>query len=166
VRGVGNAEVGDGTTVNTDRQQEDRMGNALRLAVVMCGAVLCAVTWSSDVAADADVDDDDASSTSVISPSIAEPITEPPVVLAPSADTGPKNPLVPYGTGPAAEAVPYDALSPEEQAVASRGLDATNWTATHNAFAAAVVERSKHARAEAAQHQLGVDGLDRLGVIQ
>jgi hypothetical protein len=135
------------------------MGKALRLAAVMCGAVLFAATWSSDVAADVEAD---APSTS----SLSEPITEAPLSLAPSAAAGNKDPLAPYGIGPPEEAVPFGALSPEQQEVAARGLDTTRWNAAHNAFGAAVVERSKHARAEAAQHQLGVDSLDTLGVVQ
>jgi hypothetical protein len=135
------------------------MGNALRLAAVMCGALLFALTWSGDVAADVDAEPP-------ATASVSEPITEQPVALAPVADTGVKDPLAPYGIGPPEEAVPYGALSTEQQEVAARGLDTTQWTAVHNGFAAAVTERSKHARAEAAQHQLGVDSLDTLGVVE
>jgi hypothetical protein len=142
------------------------VGNSLRLAAVMCGALLFATTWDSDVAAD--VDTDAASATS-----ITEPITETSVqtteasaALAPDAEPATRNPLAPYGIGPAAEAIAYEDLAPAQQEAADRGFDTATSSATHNAFAAAVVERSKRARAEAAQHQLGVDSLDTVGVVQ
>jgi hypothetical protein len=133
------------------------MGKVLRLAAVLCGAVLFAATWRSDVAADTEAD---------ATASITEPITEAPLEPAPGSETEAKDPFAPYGVGPAEEAVPYEALSPEEQAVADRGRDATGWSAVHDAYGAAVVERSMRARAESAQHQLGIDALDTTGVIQ
>jgi hypothetical protein len=142
------------------------MGNALRLAAIMCGALLFASTWSSDVAADVDADTQSTTS-------IAEPITEASVqsteatvALAAGTEPATNNPLEPYGIGPAAEAIAYEDLAPAQQEAADRGFDTATSAATHNAFAAAVLERSKRARAEAAQHQLGVDSLDTVGVVQ
>lgn len=144
------------------------MGKALRLAAVMCATLLFAATWSGDVAADVEADESPTTS-------INEPVTEPSVALevaanqgavGPSAVPAGKDPLAPYGIGPAAEAVPYEALSQEQQSVADRGRDTTGWAATNNAFGAAVVEQSKEARAEAAQHQLGIDDLDTVGVVE
>lgn len=144
------------------------MGKALRLAATMCGALLFAVTWSGDVAADVEADAD-ASPTESISEPITEtalPATDPGIVFGPSADPAVKDPLAPYGIGPAEESVAYEALPPEEQEVADRGREAAEWSAVHNMYGAAVIARSKHARAEAAQHQLGVDSLDTIGVVQ
>jgi len=87
-------------------------------------------------------------------------------MVGPSKEPAIKDPFVPYGIGPAEEAVPYEALSQEQQSVADRGRDAAGWGATHNAFGGAVLERSKRARAEAAQHQLGIDELDTVGVVE
>lgn len=108
-------------------------------------------------------DTSDTSSTT----SITEPLTETPIQpLAGSEPAVAKDPFAPYGVGPAEEVVPYEGLSPEEQTVADRGLDAAEWHKTHNAYGAAIVERSKRAKAEAAQHQLGIDSLETMGVVQ
>jgi len=126
----------------------------------MCGALLFAATWSSDVAADVDVD--------AASTTIAEPVTETPVAvdLAPATESTTKDPFAPYGIGPIEAAVPYEALLPEQQEAADRGFNTATSAATHDAFAAAVVERSKRAQAEAAQHQLGIDSLDPVAVVE
>jgi hypothetical protein len=134
------------------------MGNALRFGGLLFVAIVFASAWQSDVAAQSDDSFDSAT--------IAEPTVESAVQPAPGQETPQKNPFEPYGIGPAEEAVPYEALTADEQAVADRGFDTAAWGGTHNAFAAAVVERSKRARAESAQHQLGVDSLDTLGVIE
>jgi hypothetical protein len=135
------------------------MGNALRLAATIGCAVLFALTYSGDVAADVDADPPTTTT------SVAEPITETAVTPVPSADTVIKDPLAPYGIGPVEEAVPFEALSPEQQDAADRAFDTATSAATHDAFAAAVIERSQRARAESAQHQLGIDSLDTLGVV-
>lgn len=137
------------------------MGRALRLAALMSAAVLFAATWRSDVAAQSADVDDSALSTS----STPEPVTESAIQPAPDFETQRKDPFEPYGIGPIEEAVPYEQLSAEEQAVADRGADTAGWSGVHAGFGAAVAERSKRARAEAAQHQLGVDALDTAGVI-
>lgn len=136
------------------------MGNAMRLAATMGCALLFALTWNGDVAADADSTSDASSTTS-----ITEPITDQAVTVVPSTETVIKDPLAPYGIGPPEEAVPLEELSPEQQEAVGRGIDTAISPATHDAFAAAVRERSKLARAESAQHQLGIDSLDTTGVV-
>lgn len=136
------------------------MGSALRLAAVMGGLLLFAATSRSDVAAQTVADEEEPPTASV-----DEPVTETPVQPAPGFETHAKDPFAPYGIGPIEEAVPYEALSPEEQAVADRGFDVANWSGVHSGFGAAVAERSKRARAESAQHQLGIDALDTVGVV-
>jgi hypothetical protein len=138
------------------------MGKALRLAAVLGGAILCAATWNSDVAAQVDSDAVDVTS----STSISEPVTGTPLDSAAPAGIALKDPFGPYGIGPIGEAVPHDALTREEKEVADRGRDTGSSSAVHNAYGAAVVARSKQARADAAQHQLGIDSLDTTGVIQ
>jgi hypothetical protein len=134
------------------------MGRALRLGGLLLAAVLFASIWQGDVAAQS-VDAD------LQTTSVAEPVVESPVQPAPGGETPQKNPFEPYGIGPPEEAIPIEALGLDEQDVAARGVDTASWTTTHDAFAAAVDERSKRARAEAAQHQLGVDSLDTVGVV-
>lgn len=138
------------------------MGKLLRFAATICCAVLFALTWSGDVAADVDAPTADDIAAAM---SISEPITEQAVTVAPTAATVIKDPLAPYGIGPPEEAVPLEELSPEQQEAVGRGFDTAISPATHDAFAAAVRERSKRARAESAQHQLGIDSLDTAGVI-
>jgi hypothetical protein len=136
------------------------MGKALRLAAVLGGAILCAAVWNSDVAAQIESDAVDVTS----STSISEPVTGTPLGSALPAGVL-KDPFVPYGIGPIGEAVPYEALAPEEKEVADRGRATASWSAVHDAYGAGVVARSEQARAEAAQHQLGVDRLDSIGVV-
>jgi hypothetical protein len=94
-----------------------------------------------------------------------EPITGDPAVAAPDSAPPPKDPLAPYDIGDPDSEIAYEELSPEERAVVDRGRDAGRWRAIHDAYGAAVAQGSKQARAEAAQHQLGVDELDRHGVV-
>lgn len=136
------------------------MGSALRLAAVMGGLLLFAATSRSDVAAQAVADEEEPPTVSV-----DEPVTDAPAPPAPGFETQTKDPFAPYGIGPIEEAVPYGALSPEEQDVVDRGFDHAGWSGVHAGFGAAVRERSKRARAEAAQHQLGIDALDTAGVV-
>ena len=46
-----------------------------------------------------------------------------------------------------------------------KNKDVTGWREHHDAFATAVLERSKKARSEVAQHELGLDSLDTIGVV-
>ena len=133
------------------------MGNVLRLAGLLLAAIVFATLWQSDVAAQSTDDLDTAT--------VAEPVVEAPVEAVAGSETPQKNPFEPYGIGPPEEAIPYEALTPEQQEVADRGFETDAWKQTHDAFGAAVRERSKQARAESAQHQLGIDSLDTLGVV-
>jgi hypothetical protein len=95
----------------------------------------------------------------------AEFITGTPVEPAPGHETPQKDPFEPYDIGDPASAIPYEALSPAEQAVVDRGRDASGWRQIHDAYAAAIGQRAKQARAEAAVHQLGLDELATKGVV-
>jgi hypothetical protein len=77
-----------------------------------------------------------------------------------------KNPFEPYDVGGTEAIWPYESLTPDEQAVIDRTRDAAGWAQVHDGFGAAGVERSRKARAQAAEHQLGVDNLELSGVVQ
>jgi hypothetical protein len=78
----------------------------------------------------------------------------------------PAAPFAPADVGPPESVWPYEALTPAEQAVIDRGRDVGRWAQTHDAYASAVRERSRDARAEVAQHLLGLDGsLATMGVV-
>jgi hypothetical protein len=94
-----------------------------------------------------------------------EPITGEPVEAALDSAPPPRDPLAPYDVGDPESAIAYEELSPEDRAVVDRGRDASKWRVIHDAYGGAVAQRSRQARAEAAQHQLGVDELDRQGVV-
>lgn len=95
-----------------------------------------------------------------------EPITGVPVTPRPGSETPPRDPFTPDDDSRPANAVwSYEDLTPVEQAVAHRGLDQPGWQATHDAYRAAVIQRANKAAAAAAEHQLGVDALDTLGVV-
>jgi hypothetical protein len=95
----------------------------------------------------------------------AEFITGTPIVPAPGHETPQKDPFAPYDIGDPASAIPYEALSPEEKAVVDKGRDVSGWRQIHDAYASAVGQRAKQARAEAAVHQLGLDELATKGVV-
>jgi hypothetical protein len=95
---------------------------------------------------------------------VTEPITGQPVEAAPDSAL-PKDPLAPYDVGDPDSEIAYEELSAEERAVVDRGRDTRRWRAIHDAYGAAVAHGSKQARAAAAQHQLGVDELERRGVV-
>ena len=89
----------------------------------------------------------------------AEFVTGTPVQPAPGHETPQKDPFEPYDIGDPNSAIPYEALSPAEQAVIDRGRDVSGWREIHAAYASAVGQRAKQAHAEAAVHQLGLDEL-------
>ena len=95
----------------------------------------------------------------------AEFITGTPIDPAPGHETPDKDPFGPYDIGDPASAIPYEALSPEEKSVVDKGRDVSGWRQIHDAYATAVKERAKQARAAAAVHQLGVDELATEGVV-
>jgi hypothetical protein len=127
------------------------MGRSLLFGMVMCAILLAAATTRSDVAPSPDATATDPSTDTADTADAATAPAETPVQ---------KDPFAPYDVGRPEGIWPYEALVPEERAVVDRGRDASSWQATHDAFAAAVLERSIKARAEAAQHTLGVDGLE------
>jgi hypothetical protein len=130
------------------------MGRAALLATFVFVLVFAAGTSRSDVAPDSatasDVAPDDGLNTAA----------------GPSAGPLQKDPFAPYDVGGPEAIWPYDSLTPEEKAVIDRTRDASGWAATHDGFGAAALERSKKARAQAAEHQLGVDNLELSGVVQ
>lgn len=95
----------------------------------------------------------------------AEPITGTPAQTAPGSEATIKDPFTPYSIGPPEAAVPYEALTAAEQAVADQGRDIGNFGAVNDAFAHASAERAATAAVEAAQHQLGVENLAATGVV-
>lgn len=92
-------------------------------------------------------------------------ITGTPIDPAPGHETPQKDPFTPYDIGDPASAIPYEALSPEEKGVVDKGRDVSGWRQIHDAYASAVKERAKQARADAAIHQLGLDELATKGVV-
>jgi hypothetical protein len=136
------------------------MGRSLIFGMVMCAVLLVAATTRSDVVATSDVAVDDAAS-------LPEPISGAAVQPAPSdQQPPPKDPFAPYDVGPPESIWPYESLTPAEQAVIDRGRNATEWDQIHNVYATAVKERSRVARADAAQHLLGLEAsLDTTGVV-
>lgn len=77
-----------------------------------------------------------------------------------------KNPSEPYDIGPSEQAWKLDELSPDERAAVERGRAAGAARAgMQEAITKAAMEQSQRARAEAAQHQLGIDGLTEIGVV-
>jgi hypothetical protein len=128
------------------------MGRSLLFGAVMCAILLVAATTRSDVGStDATLDE-------------TAPLPEDP---ASTTDTPPKDPLAPFDVGPTESIWTYESLNPEEQAVVTHGRDTSStWQQTHNAYAAAVGLLSQRARAEAAQHLLGVDqAVENTGVV-
>lgn len=136
------------------------MGRSLLFGAVMCAILLAAATTRSDVASsmeDVPVDE---------TAPLPEPTSGTAVATAPSTDPPPKDPLAPFDVGPPEAIWSYDALNPEEKTVVDRNRDATTWQQTHDAYAAAVGVLSSRARAEAAQHMLGVDSaVESTGVV-
>jgi hypothetical protein len=125
----------------------------------MCAILLAAATTRSDVAATTDVAVDDTSP-------IPEPISGTPATPSTTDSPPGKDPFAPYDVGPTESIWPYESLTPSEQAVVDRGRDSKAWNGIHDAYAAAVKERSRLARAQAAQRLLGLDAsLESTGVV-
>jgi hypothetical protein len=135
------------------------MGRAALLSGVVFVLVFGAGTVRSDVA----LETTSPLNTNVgITSGTPEPTLWLPVVNAPGDETPQKDPFAPFS---AEGGVPYDELSATEKAAVDRNRDVTGWQPRHDAFAAAVRERSRLARAESAQHQLGLDNLAETGVV-
>jgi hypothetical protein len=107
---------------------------------------------------------DIASTPAPSSTAASEPITGSPAQTAPGSETIAKDPFQPFSIGPPEAAVPYEVLTPPEQAVADKGRDIGNFALVNDAFAHASAERAATAAVEAAQHQLGIDNLASTGV--
>ena len=135
------------------------MGRAALFAGVMFLLVLVAGTSRSDVALETTSPVDAAAG---IPSGTPEPTLGPPAVNAPGDETPQKDPFALFS---AEGGVPYEELPAEEQANIDRNRDVTGVQQQNAAFAQAVQERSKEARAAAAQHQLGMDSLDQIGVV-
>jgi hypothetical protein len=136
------------------------MGRAAIFAGVLLVLVIAPPkTSQSDVAVETTSPVDD---TAGIPSGAPEPTLGPPVTNAPGDETPQKDPFAPFS---AEGGVPYEELSDDEKAAIDRNRDTTGWQQQSDAFAQAVRERSKKARAEAAQHQLGIEALDQIGVV-
>lgn len=134
------------------------MGRAALLAGIIFVLVFAAGTSRSDVALETTSSLD----ATALPSGAAEPTLQAPAVNAPGDESIQKDPFQLYS---AEGGVPYAEQSPAEQKAIDRNRDVTGWQKTHDAFATAVRERSKQARAEAAQHQLGIESLGALGVV-
>jgi hypothetical protein len=130
------------------------MARAALLAAFVFVLVFAAGTSRSDVAPDSSATSDVATT------------TDPNTAVQPSEGQKQKDPFAPYDVGGPEAIWPYDSLTPEEKAVIDRTRDANGWAATHDGFGAAALDRSRKARAQAAEHQLGVDNLELSGVVQ
>jgi len=139
------------------------MRKLVSTALFMVAAIFAGAAAQQDVVADvatAAIDDETPSE------SIPEPITGDPADPQPGSETVQKNPSEPYDIGPPEHAWKLEQLSADEKAAVERGRTAGATRAgMHEALTLAAKEQSKRARAEAAQHQLGVDSLDAIGVV-
>lgn len=125
------------------------MGKGLLFGAVMCAILLAAATTRSDVAA---------------------PAAQPQQNVAPTPAAAPgnsatKNPFAPFDVGPPEAVWSYEALTPEERAVIDRGRADPGWQQVHDAYGSAAMELGRKARTEAAEHDLGLLGLDSQGVV-
>jgi hypothetical protein len=91
-----------------------------------------------------------------------EPTLQNAVTNAPGDETIQKDPFQPFS---AEGGIPYAELPEDEKQLIDRNRDVTGWAQRHDAFATGVREQSKRARAEVAQHQLGIGSLDTIGVV-
>jgi hypothetical protein len=135
------------------------MGRAALFAGVVFLVVFAAGTSRSDVALETTSPID---GTAGIPSGAPEPTLEPPAINAPGDETPQKDPFALFS---AEGGVPYEELSAEDKENVDRNRDVTGWQQQNDAFAQATQERSKEARAAAAQHQLGIESLDEIGVV-
>jgi hypothetical protein len=135
------------------------MGRAALFLGVVFVLVFAAGTSRSDVALETTSPLDN---TVGIPSGAPEPTLLPPVTNAPGDETVQKDPFALFS---AEGGVPYEELSADEKAAIDRNRDTPGQKQQNDAFAQAVRERSVKARAEAAQHQLGLEALDQIGVV-
>jgi len=137
------------------------MWKLIATGLLMCVAILLGAANQSLVAADTAVDDEE----NIPAESIPEPTTEAPVMPLPGSETKQKLPSEPYDVGPPDQVWKYEQLSDAEKAAVDRGRAAGAARAGKDqGLAIGVKEHSRRARAEAAQHQLGLDDLRAIGV--
>lgn len=136
----------------------------MRKLVGFC-CLLFAVLLVARAAAETDGTSDFVESTQDPALPDSEPITGTSVEAALGSETPPKDPFAPYDIGDPLSAIPYETLTPEDQAVVDRGRNAGSWRQVHDAYGTAIAERANQARAEAAAHQLGVTDLATEGVV-
>jgi hypothetical protein len=135
------------------------MGRSLLfLAGVVFALVFAAGTSESDVAVD--------TASPVDEPTILsgtpEPTLQTATTNAPGDETVHKDPFTLFS---AEGGVPYEELSVDDKAGVDRLREIPGQRQQNDAFAQAVREQSVRARAEAAQHQLGLEALDQIGVV-
>jgi hypothetical protein len=129
------------------------MGRGLLFGAVLCAILFAAATTRSDVASP------------TASPQTA-PVSQPTPSTTLAGSTAAKDPFAPFDVGPPESVWPYESLTPAERAVIDRGRAESGWQQTHDTYGAAAMELSRRARAEAAEHDLGVANLDSEGVVQ
>jgi hypothetical protein len=95
----------------------------------------------------------------------SEPVTGEAVAPAPGSDTVRHDPFTPYDPGPPEAQWSYNQLNAQERALIDKGKGVTAKIPTLNAFAAAAAERAQSAAATSAEHQLGIENLETLGVV-
>lgn len=94
----------------------------------------------------------------------AEPITGEPVMPNPGSEQPMRDPFTPYDIGGPAAAWRLEDLTPDEQEVALRGVDA-NPQQVQSAYASAVAALAQRYASEHAADQLHINALDQLGVV-
>jgi hypothetical protein len=134
------------------------MGRAALIAGIVFVLVFAAGTSQSDVSLETTAAVDAAA----IPSGAAEPTLQNAATNAPGDETTQKDPFQPFS---AEGGIPYADLPDTEKQLIDRNRDVTGWPERHDAFATAVREQSKRARAEVAQHQLGIVSLDTIGVV-
>ena len=130
------------------------MGRAVVFRACLFGLLLATATSRSD------------SSPPSLPPSAeSEPITGTAVDPAPGSETQRHDPFTPYDVGDPAGTWSYNQLTAAEKAIVDKGRDTSGMVPVHAAFGAAVAERAQTAAATSAEHQLGIDNLETLGVV-
>ena len=103
-----------------------------------------------------------ASTTSRSDSQLDTPTAPSPVASPPPTGAGLRDPFTPYSIGAPEAAIPYEQLSPEERTVAD-AVHNQDFSAVHEAYAAAVRVRSADAAAEAAVIMMGLESVSDLG---
>lgn len=137
------------------------MWKLIATGLFICAIIFLGAAHQSEVRADAVVDEDE----NIPAEPVPEPITGTAVMPLPGSETVQKKPSEPYDVGPPDHVWKYEQLSTEEKAAVERGRAAGAARAGKDlGITIGVKEQSRRARAEAAQHQLGLDNLSAIGV--